>query len=86
MARFALPRVDLRDGFPVAESSRAAVARVVDRFTLRAAVEAPPAFRSVALTPGCDVSTAFGHASVRARLALERPTRAPIKLPFGSAA
>jgi hypothetical protein len=86
LARFALPRDDLREGFPVAESSRAAVARDVERRTLRAAVEPPPALRCVALTPGCDVSTLFDQASVRARFAAERPTRAPIKLPSGSAA
>ena len=83
LARLALARVDLREGRPVAESSSAAVARDVERFTLRAAVEAPPALRSLALTPGWDVSTVLGQARVRSRFCAERPTRAPIKLPSG---
>jgi hypothetical protein len=50
--------VDFRDAFPVAESSRPAPPFRAARFeTLREPLLPPPAFRSLALTPGCAVST-----------------------------
>lgn len=58
LARPELARVDLRDGFPVRESSRAAPPLFATRLAaFRDAVEPPPALRSVALLPGSAVST-----------------------------
>jgi hypothetical protein len=56
--RPALLRVDLRDGLPFADTSRAAPPRRPARFeTLRAPLVPVAPRRSVALTPGSDVST-----------------------------
>lgn len=53
-----LPRVDLRDGVPVFESSSRAPPLAAARFDLlRPAVLPPPTFLSLALTPGSEVST-----------------------------
>ncbi|MCC6644847.1 MAG: hypothetical protein IT374_04660 [Polyangiaceae bacterium] len=53
-----LLRVDLRDGFPVAESSSFAPPFFAARFeTFRVPLWPSPALRSEALTPGSDVST-----------------------------
>ncbi len=68
LARPLALRVDLREGFPVSLSSRAAPPFFATRFEeLRAAVDLPPAFRSVALTPGLDVSTGSSRRGLGAR-------------------
>jgi hypothetical protein len=51
-------RVDFREGFPVAESSSTAPPLRAVRFeTFLVPLLPPPTFRSLALTPGWDVST-----------------------------
>lgn len=55
--RFALRRVDLRDGVVAESSSITSAFRAARLPTFRAAVFFLPAFRSVALTPGAAVST-----------------------------
>ena len=58
LARPALLRVDFRDGLPVAESSRRAPPFLSARFdAFRVPLLPEPARRSVALTPGREVST-----------------------------
>jgi hypothetical protein len=64
LARRALLRVDLREGLPVAESSRRAPpfrAARLERFL--EPLEPSPTFRSLALTPGCAVSTGASRRS-----------------------
>lgn len=57
-SRPSLRRVDLREGLPVAESSRRAPPFLRARFDMFLLAVAPlPALRSLALTPGLDVST-----------------------------
>lgn len=59
--RLTLPsllRVDFLDGFPVAESSSLAPPLAAARLdTFRVPLRPPPTLRSLALTPGRDVST-----------------------------
>lgn len=74
--RLALFRVDLRDGRVRAESSSAAPAlRPVFFERFRAAVDVPPALRSVALTPGFDVSTGSSRRALGGLLAFFGPER-----------
>jgi hypothetical protein len=63
--------VDLREGWPVCESSRAAPPLLAARFdTLRVAVPPVPTFRSLALTPGSAVSTISSRLGRGGRLVL----------------
>jgi hypothetical protein len=86
-----LPRVDLREGLPVAESSSRAppfFAALFDRFL--DAVLPLPALRSVALTPGLDVSTtssrrgrrgSLGFGGLASRCCCERNLCALVAMP-----
>ncbi len=71
LARPLALRVDLREGFAVPLSSSAAPPFFATRLeALRAAVDLPPALRSVALTPGLDVSTGSSRRGRGARFGL----------------
>lgn len=83
--RFALLRVDFREGRPVAESSRAAPAFPAARFErLRAAVDFFPTLRSVALVLGFAVSTGLFRAAFFARFFLFGPDRSIAAFAFSA--
>ncbi len=77
LERLAERRVDLRDGCSLESSSATAALVEPFFFRLRAALEPAPALRSVALTPGRDVSTPTsrrGFGGCFGRLGFDRST------------